>query len=253
MQALYEDKDCKINNGNMYYFHSNGNPSQQGRMLHGKREGVCVSYHFNGVMADSACFHNDLPTGSRMMWHPNGYMADSIYHIKDSIDVHIQWFDDGAPAAGGYEVMGKPDGKWKYYHHNGTLAGEVMYNKGKITSCNYFNEDGSPQPDTAKANSEARFKKGGDKGWLNYLHKNLYWPENLGFSEDGVVTVGVSFVITEEGKITDAKVYLPFHIEFDKIALKIINNSPDWQPTIKHNRRVKQYIRQPVSFLQEEE
>lgn len=253
MQALYEDEACNMNNGNMYYFHSNGNPSQVGRMVHGKREGVCVSYYFNGVMADSASFHNNVPVGSRMMWHRNGYMSDSIYHINDSTDVHIQWSDAGTPEGGGYEVNGKPDGKWTYYHNNGKLAGEVIYSKGKITSCNYFNEDGSPQPDTAKANSSARFKKGGDRGWASYLQKSLYWPHGLSFSVDGSVTVGVSFTINEEGKVEDAAVYIPFHPEFDKIALKIVKNSPDWLPAVNKNRRVKQYIRQPVTFLQEQE
>jgi hypothetical protein len=42
MKALYEDQDCKIQNGHGYYFHANGLPSVVGRRIHGKRDGICV-------------------------------------------------------------------------------------------------------------------------------------------------------------------------------------------------------------------
>ena len=84
-----------------------------------------------------------------------------------------------------------------------------------------------------------------------YLEKNLYWPPRLQFTTTAAVTVGVSFVIDENGKVTDAEVSMPFHEAFDKIALKIIKNSPTWLPGIAHNRKVKAYRRQPVTFTQE--
>src|SRR6185436_12232310 len=58
MRALYEDQACKTLNGNSYFFYANGNPSAVGRSLHGKQEGICLSYHANGMMSDSGMFHN---------------------------------------------------------------------------------------------------------------------------------------------------------------------------------------------------
>lgn len=252
MQALYRDEACKINNGKMVFYHANGNVSVVGSMKDGLQQGVCLSFHNNGMMSDSANYLNGIPVGSRVIWYSNGFMSDSIYHLNDSLDVHMEWFDDGKPAAGGFIKKGKPHGKWTYYHYNGIQAGELLYHEGKITSCKYFNEDGSEVKDTATANSKSIFKKNGDQGWQDYLNRKLYWPPNYKFSESGTVTVGVEFTIDENGKIIDPYIYLPFHPEFDKIALEVVKNSPAWKPAVQHNRRIKATRRQPISFSQPE-
>lgn len=252
MKALYEDADCKIINGYCTWFHANGIPSTVGRMIHNKREGVCVQYHPNGMIADSATYHNGIPVGARFMWHRNGFLADSISHINDSMDVQVSWFDDGALKAAGYLLKDKPVGKWKYYHRNSEVAGIVIYENGKSVSKEYFNEDGSPQADTAVANSESVFKNGGINGWRKYLEKTALWPHGLQLVNTNAVTVGVEFTINEEGKPEDVGIYIPFHDAFDKIAIEIIRKSPVWKPAMQHNRKVKQRYRQPVTFQQTE-
>ena len=252
MQILYEDEACKVPNGTELYFHANGYPSITGQMIHGKQEGVCVRYYSNGVMADSADYHNGIPVGSRFMWHSNGYPSDSIGHVNDSIDVHIGWFDDGATSFAGYLLRGKLTGKWKYFYHNGEVAAAEVYHNGKTVSEEFFNEDGTPQTDTSKVNTEASFANVGIEGWKKYLLKKLYWPHGLQFSNGNMATVGVEFTITEEGKIEDAEVVTPFHPEFDKIALDVIRNSPPWKPAIAHNRKIKVRHRQPVTFQQDD-
>ncbi len=252
MKALYKDKDCKIKNGYATWYFANGNISMTGRIINDKQEGVCLSFHSNGMIADSASFHLGRPVGARMKWHRNGYPSDSIDHVNDSTDVQVSWFDDGAPAAAGYWVSGKKNGKWKYFHRNGNVAGIVVYDKDKEITQEYFNEDGSPEKNVAAANTEARFAKGGDEGWLKYLYKNLYWPRDLKFGSGSTATVGISFVVNEEGNVEDVMVSTPFHPEFDKIAVRIITESPKWQPAVDHNRKIKAYRLQPVTFTQEE-
>ena len=251
MQALFEDKDCKITNGFCKYYHANGTPSIVGRMIHGKQEGICVAYYSNGMMSDSALFHEGRVVDKRFRWHPNGYMSDSIARVNDSTEVEVGWFDDGALAYAGYLVNGKQNAKWKYYHHNSQLSSVELYEAGKMISVEYFDEKGQPQTDTSAVNREANLK-GGIEAWKRYLEKNLYWPSNLEFTTPAAVTVGVDFTVDENGKVIGAEVSLPFHPEFDKIALNIIKNSPAWVPAIEHNRKVKVYRRQPITFQQPE-
>jgi TonB family protein len=253
MSALYEDQDCKIQNGNCTYFYANGYPSLIGVMRHNKQEGVCVRYHSNGAMSDSAFYHNGIAVGSKVSWHRNGYMSDSVYHANDSMDVHISWFDDGGLAYAGYLLHDKPQGKWKYYHHNNNISSEEIYSNGKPVSKTYYNEDGTTESDTAKANSDARFKSGGIEGWQKYLGRNLYWPNGLKFSNATQAVVVVSLTIDEEGKPQDVEVSIPLHPEFDKIAVNVIRNSPKWLPAVSHNRKVKSRFIQPVTFQQPEE
>lgn len=251
MRALYEDKDCKIQTGPCSYFHANGYASTIGRMVKNKQEGVCMRYYSNGMMADSATWKNGRPIGYRLMWHRNGFMSDSIAHVNDSMDVQISWFDNGAPSAGGVLLRDKKQGKWKYYHRNGGPSGTEVYSNGKLLSEEYFNEDGTPQTDTAKANMDAVFKNG-IQAWRKYLEKNLYWPAGFKITNANSVTVGVQFVIDEDGKPQDVEVVVPFTPEFDKIAVKIIRNCPAWKPGIRQNRKIKTLLRQPVTFQQEE-
>ncbi|NJO25314.1 MAG: TonB family protein [Bacteroidia bacterium] len=117
----------------------------------------------------------------------------------------------------------------------------------------FYNEDGASHTDTLKANRDAEFKNGGLKGWGNYLHKQVYWPEGYRFSKGNMAVVVVALTINEEGKPEDVFVVVPFHPQFDKIALRAVSSSPAWNPAMANNRKVKQRLRQPVTFQQEEE
>jgi TonB family protein len=249
MQSLFEDEACKIENGFCRYFYANGNPLLIGREIHGKQEGICIRYYSNGMMSDSALFHEGRVVDKRFKWHRNGYMSDSISRINDSTEVQFGWFDDGALAYAGFLVNGKQNAKWKYFYHNGKISSLEIYENGKITSAEYFDESGQAQTDTSTVNREANFK-GGPEAWKKYLEKNLYWPINLQFSTNATITVGVDFTVDENGKLGDVEVSLPFHPGFDAIALKIVKNCPAWIPAIEHNRKVKAYRRQPISFKQ---
>jgi Gram-negative bacterial TonB protein C-terminal len=124
-----------------------------------------------------------------------------------------------------------------------------MYSHDNRTSTDYFDESGTPQTDTSAVNHEAMVK-GGEAAWKKYLEKKLYWPAGLQFTTPASVTIGVDFAIDENGNVVDAEVSMPFHEQFDKIALSIVKNSPVWIPAMAHNRKVKAYRRQPVTFVQ---
>ena len=68
-----------------------------------------------------------------------------------------------------------------------------------------------------------------------------------------MAVVVAAFIINEDGKIEDVDVVTPFHPMMDKIAIEAIKKSPAWKPRIDHNRKVKEYLRQPVTFQQDTE
>jgi antitoxin component YwqK of YwqJK toxin-antitoxin module len=251
MSALFSDEASKIHNGHAYFFYANGLPSIVGTMINNKQEGVCVSYHPNGMMSDSALFKNGKVVDKRFRWHSNGTMADSISRINDSSYVQIGWFEDGKISHAGYLVNEKKHGRWKYFHYNGQVSALETHDKGKLSKAEYFDEQGQLLKDTSMVNRDASIL-GGQAAWTKYLQRNLYWPKGLEFNTPASVTVGISFWVDENGQVSDANIYVPFHDEFDKIALKIIKNSPKWIPAISHNRKVRVEKRQPVMFSQPE-
>jgi len=124
-----------------------------------------------------------------------------------------------------------------------------VYSNGRLLSRTYFSEDGQPLTDTANKDRQAEFK-GGIKAWQTYLLKQLYFPSQWKFTQGTQAVVFVNWVVDEQGAIQDAEVTGSFHPDFDKVALQKIKNSPKWIPAIDHNREIKAYRRQPVTFAQ---
>jgi TonB family protein len=61
----------------------------------------------------------------------------------------------------------------------------------------------------------------------------------------------VDFAVDEGGNVVDAFISSSFHPKFDAMALRIVKNLPKWLPAIDHNRTIKAYRRQPITFAQE--
>lgn len=250
MKALYKDEACEIMNGNAVYYYANGFMEATGKLVNNKKQGLYLRWHPNGMMADSAVYNNDVLTGTRFAWHPNGVMADSVISINDSTVISVSWFDNGNPSHYGYYINNKKAGKWNYFHKNGQPAAVEMNENGKVNAVEYYNEDGSAFDITSKIKREAVYKDG-IKAWQQYLADKIYWPNSYTLTNTDRVTVVVSFTINEDGNTENAFVSTPFHQSFDRIALDVIKKSPAWQPALEHNRKVKQYVRQPVTFMQQ--
>lgn len=251
MKALYEDEACKVETGEEIHVYANGKIETIGKKIKGKREGVCLAYHSNGMMYDSANFHDGKNTGIHLRWWRDRTPMDSITRINDSTEVQVSWFNNGSPSEAGYWLNDNRNGKWKFFHSNGQLAAQELYENGKLIDKQYFEENGSVRIDTTSTDRNASFK-GGVAGWLAYLEKKLFWPNGLEFSNGDRAVVVVQMEVDENGKVVDAEVVTPFHPTFDKIALDVVRKSPDWLPAIQNHRRVVSFFRQPVTFRQEE-
>jgi TonB family protein len=91
---------------------------------------------------------------------------------------------------------------------------------------------------------------GGMKAWKKYAAKKAHFPPGWEIKNTNQVTVVVHGVIDEEGNVTEVEASLPFHPDFDKTAISLIQKSK-WIPAVSHNRKVKQGFTLPVTFSQE--
>lgn len=92
--------------------------------------------------------------------------------------------------------------------------------------------------------------KGGTEAFYNYVKKNLLYPEKLkrlGISG----TVLLSYVVNEEGKVTDVKVIRSVNETLDREAVKVLENSPHWLPATMAGKSVKMRMQIPISFVLE--
>lgn len=250
MAGLYQDAETKTKKGWFRYFYPNGNLESVGRYVNGERQGLWLSYHYNGMMSDSAYYEADKLKGTKMSWYSNGFIADSADYTNDGQAVYISWYDDGNPSSAGRYINGKKEGPWQYFHKNNNNAALEKYSKDVLISRIYYDEKGIQLSDTSNKDRDAEFK-GGEAKWRDYLEGNLQFPEDVKLVNTDVITIVVNATVDEDGKISDVYVSVPFDPKFDDEALRVMKRSPKWLPSISHNRRVKQYVRQPIFFMQD--
>ena len=250
MSGKFEDSQCKVKNGYFHFFHPNGVIESMGKYVHGEKDGLWLSYHENGMMQDSTQYDHGSVIGTSLSWYANGYLQDSTYLNDDGSGLRIGWFDNGSPSLAGILASGeKPHGKWTFYHKNGQISAFETYSNGRLIDKKYFNEQGVEETDTTSKDRDAEFP-GGNKAWQHYIRKKLYFPPNYNIVNSDSAIVVVDFVISEEGDVEHVYVSTPFFPAFDKIAQNAILNSPKWVPAIRHNRKIKAYRKQSVTFSQ---
>ncbi len=243
------DEAGKIAHGSFHYYYSNGNVQSTGNYVNNKKEGTWLGFYFDGSPHDSIVYVNGAVTGIKLSWHANGYLKDSVHTRPDGSAVAISWYNNGNPSAVSIFRDGKKNGRFRYFHKSGQLASEEVYNMDALVSKQYFDEGGTPM-DTTNRDRMHSFP-GGKNAWLKHASKKTYFPDQWQLVNTTQVTILVTGMIDEEGKVQNLYVSIPFHPVFDKIALRMVQESPKWLPAISHNRTVSTWFTQPVSFVQE--
>lgn len=88
---------------------------------------------------------------------------------------------------------------------------------------------------------------GGNEGMIQFLTSELKYPETA--KKNNVQgTVYVSFVVKENGKVTNAKIVKSVDPELDAEALRVINAMPDWTPGTKNGKATNFDMQLPLRF-----
>ena len=251
MVGLFKDSSGQVKNGSFFFFHPNKALSSTGRYSNNKKDGIWISWHDNGYMKDSINYEEGEETGTALRWHDNGYLEDSVKHNADGTAVSVSWFDNGElSSAGRLNMLGAYNGKWQFFHRNGQLSSDEIYNNGQLVSKKYYTETGVPQADTSSGNPQATFPGGVEK-WTKYLDKNLYWPPRFQLVNGDKAVIRVEFTVDETGTVKNIYLSVPFEPAFNDILIRTLRNSPKWIPAVSHNRKVAFVHRQQITFAQD--
>ncbi|MCB0480649.1 MAG: TonB family protein [Flavobacteriales bacterium] len=88
---------------------------------------------------------------------------------------------------------------------------------------------------------------GGMSELYAFLGSNLKYPEAC--KKDGIEgIVYVSFVITESGKVTGARVLKGVHELMDAETIRVVSMMPDWIPAEDKGKKVKVQYNMPIRF-----
>jgi TonB family protein len=88
---------------------------------------------------------------------------------------------------------------------------------------------------------------GGVTAWLQFLNKNLHYPDAA--VNNGIQgTVIVQFRVSKEGKTSDFTVIQSAGKDLNDEAIRVMKKSGDWQPAVNGGTAVDAYKTQPVVF-----
>lgn len=252
MEGWYKDRECKVADGEVKWFHENRRLQSMGRYENGKKSGNWLLFHDNGVLRDSSTYVMGHRRGSSLGWHPDGSKSDSSYFDAEGNGSEVYWYTSGVVRElRSWTRDTVKSNTWKYFHSNGQPWALEEYANGKRTRVSCFDEQGMPMNDCEER--EAEFPNG-INGWRKFLVKKLKptVPVDNG-APVGMHTVYVQFVVNEDGSISDitAKTQLGFGMEEE--VIRLMKASPKWVPALQFGKTVKAYRIQPVTFLVTEE
>ena len=159
-----------------------------------------------------------------------------------------------------------PDGKFKLEVSDGDdlEAMYIGYESTKIVVNKAFSEAGNKYPmplrkeGSAESDASNRSKvydvveempqfPGGPSAMFEYLAKNIRYPaeaEKAGIQGRVIAT----FVVEQDGSITNAKVVKAIHPALDAEALRVIHSMPKWTPGKQNGKSVHVKYTIPVTF-----
>ena len=123
----------------------------------------------------------------------------------------------------------------------------IVKSDGEATIASSLEADVKPELPVLAPDSMPEFP-GGVSAMMTYLMDNVKYPADAKKDKkEGRVVC--SFVITKEGKVTEAHVIKSSGTEsLDNEALRVVNNMPDWKPGKENGEPVNVHYSIPVVF-----
>jgi periplasmic protein TonB len=96
---------------------------------------------------------------------------------------------------------------------------------------------------------------GGQEGWMQFLNKNLRFPQELIDKTRGRKSrrweVMINFMVTKEGKLRNLQPETNFGNGLEEEAMRVLRKSPNWIPAKLKGENIDSYVRQPFVFVLE--
>ncbi|MEO8771273.1 MAG: TonB family protein [Ferruginibacter sp.] len=246
-----KDAEGNIKQGKWKYFGEDQIVRRAGIFIDNKREGEWYNWYLNGKISGRNTFLNGIPVGKSMGWYESGKLRDSALLDNEGNGHAFNYQESGQIKATGDLAAGIKSGWWEYYYDlpGSPKSMEVNYVSDSMQSCKCFTANGESSKKTCALNIYDSFP-GGQKAWREYLKEKI---EGIMFANQVEIAkdykVVVSFVINKEGKVTEIKMLRSGHNEkLDKLALKVIEASPDWEPALQYNQPSGTLYQQPLTF-----
>jgi antitoxin component YwqK of YwqJK toxin-antitoxin module len=187
-----------------------------------------------------------------------GYVVNSVFNCNlsraqiDKINYYLEHVSNLQPYKNGVE-KGMMNVNIKLNMVIDTLKNDSFHVSYLIYNADSVDENNLSNYILSKANDsivqiEAKFP-GGRDAWRKYLEKNLNANILLmHHAPDGNYTVTVSFMVDENGKVSDVRAENDPGYGTAEEAVRVIKKGPNWMPAIKDGRFVAYRQKQNIVF-----
>jgi hypothetical protein len=241
VSATFTDSSLSNLNGLYRSYFISQKIESEGNYLNNDMEGLWINRNERGLITDSITYRRGVPMLkiSYEYYYANA-KQDSVlsyrYSVKDSLK---NTFSE--------KFISTKDGKE-------ILTAETSF-KGEKGLLKDYDSLGRVKSDSVFSRNfqEADFI-GGENAWRNYLRRtlNAATPANNN-APAGKYVVLVSFIINEDGHVSDiVPLTNPGYGTVPEV-IRVINESGLWAPAIRYGRPIKAYRKQPVTFLVDED
>lgn len=249
MDGVYADKNLKVKDGVFTRYHKNGMMSDSCLYVASQHEGTEFNWDGEGNQTLLRQWHQDIPVDTAVWWNSTGAITGVQITDSSGNGMYRQYLEDGktVQVEGGL-LEGKRNGTWTFKDENGVLAMRVAYNDDLITSALCYNKKGQLETGEKKCLLEkpASFK-GGPDAWDSYLQIHMRYPqEEEKTKPQGIVQI--QFDIQNDGSVTNIMTLDAADILLAAEAIRLIKESPKWEPAIQYNRPIVSRHVQYITF-----
>jgi antitoxin component YwqK of YwqJK toxin-antitoxin module len=221
--------------------------------------GSYIEYFKDGNRKSIRNYNNGAIVGDAVFYYPNGqtYYTTNNNRIVQSFDANgnaiaengngrwVIYNDNFKVIAEGAIVNGKQNGEWTGFDANGVKTTGI-YKNGTLVSGNLFANDNKVYENCKDFDTQASFC-GGEEKLGNFLSRNTRHSKSIQSKNiDGSVLM--NFIIEKDGSLSNIKVAKGISADIDAEAVRVLENSPKWQPGVLYGvaRRVSYML--PISF-----
>ncbi len=211
------------------------------------------------------------------------HFTDSTLQLSEGL--FSSYYSNRVKESEGNYTKGKQDGWWERWDSSGSIIDSSLYNNGDmaaITSYHYFSdkkvqsialddianhkfritdydqsgnmikidtiENEDEDKVFTKTEVDAQFP-GGPAAWSKYITRIIQQHVDE-FTKSDYGTCQVVFIVRKDGKVTDVRVRTMTMkgTKLADIAVKAIENGPDWIPAMQNGHKVTAYRIQPVTM-----
>lgn len=229
--------------GNVICYYKNGNKASEELFVSGKQKGISTYYFANKQLKERTLFGSDKSKQIEKVLELNDSLGNRLLDVSGTGNFKLT--DELGNLIEGSYANGLKDKSWKTINTTSRETYFDEYNLGEYISGKTLDANGK-KIEYDKLETSPSFN-GGNSAFGSFLRRNLRYPP---MARDAGVQgkVTLQFVIEKDGSVADAKVINGVGSGCDEEALRVINNSPKWNPGMHRGLPITVSYVVPVYF-----